>query len=113
MLYIINNLGENCQDGWDGLDMKKAHEGSEMCTQILQEDLRRRDHFADIEVNSIQEEIKSSLKLGNACYYSVQNLLASRLLSKTPRRYPYFDLVVGLEWSHGPESYAGGSVNYW
>ena len=32
--------------------------------------------------NSIQEEIKSRLKLGNACYYSVQNLLSSRLLSK-------------------------------
>jgi len=33
--------------------------------------------------NSIQEEIKSILKLGNACHYSVQNLLSSRLLSKT------------------------------
>src|SRR5215469_4832864 len=32
--------------------------------------------------NSIQEEIKSRLKLGNACYHSVQNLLSSRLLSK-------------------------------
>ena len=32
--------------------------------------------------NSIQDEIKSRLKLGNACYYSVQNLLSSRLLSK-------------------------------
>jgi len=32
--------------------------------------------------NSIQEEIKSWLKLANACYYSVQNLLSSRLLSK-------------------------------
>jgi hypothetical protein len=32
--------------------------------------------------NSIQVEIKSRLKLGNACYYSVQNLLSSRLLSK-------------------------------
>src|SRR5215475_1528520 len=31
---------------------------------------------------SIQEEIKSSLNLGNACYHSVQNLLSSRLLSK-------------------------------
>ena len=30
--------------------------------------------------NSIREEIKSRLKLGNACYYSVQNLLSSRLL---------------------------------
>jgi hypothetical protein len=27
-----------------------------------------------------------------------------------PRRYPYFDVVVGLAWSHDPESYAGGSV---
>jgi len=32
--------------------------------------------------NSIQEEIKSRLKLGNVCYYSVQNLVSSRLLSK-------------------------------
>jgi hypothetical protein len=32
--------------------------------------------------NSIQEEGKSRLKSGNACYYSVQNLLSSRLLSK-------------------------------
>ena len=31
--------------------------------------------------NSIKEEIKSRLKSGNACYYSVQNLLSSRLLS--------------------------------
>ena len=33
--------------------------------------------------NSIQEEIKNRLKVGNACYYSVQNLLSSSLLSKT------------------------------
>ena len=32
--------------------------------------------------NSIQEEIKSRLKLGNACHYSVHNLLSSSLLSK-------------------------------
>jgi hypothetical protein len=31
--------------------------------------------------NSIPEEIKSRLKLGNACCHSVQNLLSSRLLS--------------------------------
>jgi len=31
--------------------------------------------------NSSQKEIKSRLKLGNACYYSVQNLLSSSLLS--------------------------------
>ena len=32
--------------------------------------------------NSIQEEIKNRLKSGNACYYSVQDLLSSSLLSK-------------------------------
>jgi len=32
--------------------------------------------------NSIQEEIKSRLKSGNACYHSVQNILSFSLLSK-------------------------------
>ena len=32
--------------------------------------------------NSIQEETKSRLKSGNACYHSVQNLLSSNLLSE-------------------------------
>jgi sorting nexin-29 len=34
---------------------------------------------------SIREEIKSRLKAGNACCYSVQNLLSSRLLSKNTK----------------------------
>jgi hypothetical protein len=25
----------------------------------------------------------------------------------------YFDVVVGLVWSHDPKSYAGGSACYW
>jgi sorting nexin-29 len=33
--------------------------------------------------NFIQEEIKRRMNSGNACYHSVQNLLSSRLLSKT------------------------------
>jgi len=33
--------------------------------------------------NSIQEEIKSRLKSGNACYHSVRNHLSSCLLPKT------------------------------
>jgi hypothetical protein len=32
--------------------------------------------------NDIHDEIKSRLNSGNACYYSVQNLLSSHLLSK-------------------------------
>jgi hypothetical protein len=35
--------------------------------------------------NDIQDEIKSSLSSGNACYHSVQNLLSSRLISKNLR----------------------------
>ena len=33
--------------------------------------------------NSIQEEIKSRLKSGNACCHSAQNLLSSSLLPKS------------------------------
>jgi hypothetical protein len=32
--------------------------------------------------NDIRNEIKSRLNSGNVCYYSVQNLLSSRLISK-------------------------------
>jgi hypothetical protein len=32
--------------------------------------------------NCMQEEIKSRLNSGNACYHSVQGLLSSRLLSR-------------------------------
>jgi hypothetical protein len=49
---------------------------------------------------SIQEEVKSRLNLGNACYYSVQNLLSSRLLSKNLniRIYRTIILHVVLYW---------------
>ena len=44
--------------------------------------------------NSIQEEIKSSLKLGNACYHSVQNLLSSSLLSKNLKIMIYRTIIL-------------------
>ena len=44
--------------------------------------------------NSTQEEIKSRLKLGNACYYSVQNLLSSRLLSKSLKIKIYRTIIL-------------------
>jgi hypothetical protein len=44
--------------------------------------------------NSIQEEIKSRLKLGNACNYSVQNLLSSSLLSKTLKIKIYRTIIL-------------------
>ena len=43
--------------------------------------------------NSIQEEIKSILKLGNACYHSVQNLLSSNLLSKNIKMKIYKTII--------------------
>jgi hypothetical protein len=44
--------------------------------------------------NSIQAEIKSRLKLGNTCYYSVQNLLSSRLLSKNLKIKIYRTIIL-------------------
>jgi hypothetical protein len=43
--------------------------------------------------NSIPEEIKSRLRSGNACYYSVQNLLSSRLLSKNVKIKIYKTII--------------------
>ena len=50
--------------------------------------------------NSIQEDIKSRMKLGNACYYSVQNLWSSRLLSKNLKIKIYGTIifVCGFVW---------------
>ena len=57
--------------------------------------------------NSIQEEIKSRLKSGIACYYSVQNLSSSSLLSKNLKSkvyrtifLPVFCMGVKLGRSH-------------
>ena len=44
--------------------------------------------------NSIQEEIKSRLKSGNACYHLVQNLLSSSLLSKNSQIKIYRTIIL-------------------
>ena len=46
--------------------------------------------------NSIQKEIKSRLKLGNACYHSVQNLLSSSLLSKNLKIKIYRTIILPI-----------------
>ena len=59
-------------------------------------------HYADTEYfcvlygsqNSIQKEFKSRLKLGNACYHSVQNLLSSSLLSKNLKIKIYRTIIL-------------------
>ena len=45
-------------------------------------------------LNSIREEIKFSLKSGNVCYLSVQNLLSSRLLSRKLKIKIYRNLIL-------------------
>jgi hypothetical protein len=45
-------------------------------------------------INSIQEEIKIGLHFGNACYYSVQNLLSSSLLSKKLKIKIYITIIL-------------------
>jgi hypothetical protein len=49
--------------------------------------------------NDIHDEIKSRLNSGNACYYSVQNLLSFRLISKNPKVILPFVLYGCETWS--------------
>jgi hypothetical protein len=44
--------------------------------------------------NSIEEEIKSRLKSGNACYHSGQDLLSSSLLSKNTKIKIYRSIIL-------------------
>ena len=44
--------------------------------------------------NYIQEKIKGSLKSGNACYHSLQNLLSSSLLSKNLKIKMYRTIIL-------------------
>jgi len=44
--------------------------------------------------NSVQEEIKSRLKSGNACHHSVQNRLSSSLLSKNIKTKIYRTIIL-------------------
>jgi hypothetical protein len=44
--------------------------------------------------NLIQEEIKRRLNSGNSCYHSVQNILASRLLSRNVKVRIYKTIIL-------------------
>ena len=50
--------------------------------------------FFSLFTYSIHEEIKSRLKSGNACYYSMQNLLSSSLLSKNLKIKIYRTIIL-------------------
>ena len=51
-------------------------------------------YLGTLNQHSIQEEIKSKLKPGNACYYSVQNLLSSSWLSKNLKIKNYRTIIL-------------------
>jgi len=55
--------------------------------------------------NSIQEEIKSRLKSGNACYHLMQNLLSSSLLSKNLKIKIYRTIILPVVL-HGCETWS-------
>jgi hypothetical protein len=55
--------------------------------------------------NSIQEEIKSKMKSENVCYYSMQNLLSSSLLSKNLRIKIYRTIMLPVVL-HGCETWS-------
>jgi sorting nexin-29 len=46
--------------------------------------------------NDIHDEIESRLNSGNACYYSVQNLLSSRLISKNLKTKIYKTVILSV-----------------
>jgi hypothetical protein len=46
--------------------------------------------------NDIHDEIKSRLNSGNACYYSVQNLLSSCLISKNLKIKIYKTVILSF-----------------
>jgi len=51
---------------------------------------------ASTNQNYIQEEIKSRLNSGNACYHSVQNLLSSSLLPRNLKIKIYRTIILPL-----------------
>ena len=66
---ISNNAGQSHSMKTDNSSSERVEEFKYLGTTLTNQ-------------NSIREQMKSSLKSGNACYHSVQNLLSYSLLSK-------------------------------
>jgi hypothetical protein len=75
------NAGQNHNIKMDSKSFERVEEFKYLGTTLMNQ-------------NSIHEEIKSRLKWGNACYYSVQNLLSSRLLSKNTNITVYRTVIL-------------------
>jgi hypothetical protein len=94
--------------------VEKTHKFGTKCVLILHTDF-------SLNVSQPKEKLTRpchkfmSVVINCACYLCaiLNKLRYSRHSLWKSRRYPYFDVVVGLVWSHDPKSYAGGSVCYW
>jgi hypothetical protein len=75
------NAGHNHNIKIDNKSFKRVEEFKYLETTLMNQ-------------NSIHEEIKSTLKSGNACYHSVPNLLFSRLLSKNTNIRVYRTIIL-------------------
>jgi hypothetical protein len=60
----------------------------------------------------MHDEIKGRLNSGNACYYSVQNLLSSRLISKNLKIkiYKNCNFVTCIVWVRNLVSHFEGGI---
>ena len=56
--------------------------------------------------NYIQEEIKYRLKTGNSCYYSVQTLLSSRLISNKNLKIKIYKTIIWPVLLYGCETWS-------
>jgi hypothetical protein len=67
---------------------RHPNSGQNQNIRIANESFENVEKFKYLETtltnqNDIRDEIKSRLKSGNACYYSVHNHLSPRLISKS------------------------------
>jgi len=72
VMFRDQNAGRNHSINFDNISFERVEQFRYLGTTVTNQ-------------NFIQEEIKSRLNLGNACYHSVQNLLSSNLLSVSIR----------------------------
>ena len=58
--------------------------------------------------NEMHKEIKHRLNSGNACYYALQRLLSSQLLSKNIKLKIYKTAILPVIWMRNLDSYFEG-----
>jgi len=80
---------------------RNENEGRSHSIKIYNSSFERVEEFKYLKKivknqNSIQDETKSRLKSGNACYHSVQNLLSSSLLTKNVWLKVYRTIILPL-----------------